>query len=51
MMWIVEMGVWNPNDGDPLAILGYADSFKGNKDYENSVIDDVDSAWCRNYDE
>jgi hypothetical protein len=45
LLWVVENGLWTPADGDPLAITGYAESFAGNRDYENCVVTDVDSPW------
>lgn len=45
MVWLIETGVWNPKDGDPFQILSYSESFKGNNEYENSVVDDVSSPW------
>ena len=45
LSWIIETGRWRPGDGDALEILRYADSFKGNHEYENSVVDDVSSPW------
>lgn len=53
MMWMIEGGAWRVEDGDPLAILNYAESFSGNKDYEDCVIDhrDVSSPWIRQYED
>lgn len=45
LSWIIETGRWKPEDGDALGILKYADSFNGNNEYENSVVDDVSSPW------
>ena len=39
MAWVIEMGVWNPKDGDPFQILSYTDMFKGNAEYDDAVID------------
>lgn len=49
MIWIVEMGAWNPNDGDPLALLGYTDIYEGNRDYQDSVISEVRGPWTYEY--
>jgi len=51
MMWLVEHGVWNPADGDPLALLSYTDSFAGNRDYQDSEISDVNSPWIQSYED
>lgn len=51
LLWVVEHGIWNPEDGDPLAILGYADSFSGNRDYDDCEIDDVSSPWIQEYED
>lgn len=50
MMWLVEHGVWNPTDGDPLVLLSYTDSFAGNRDYQDSEISDVNSPWIQSYE-
>lgn len=50
MMWLVEYGVWNPTDGDPLALLNYTDSFAGNRDYQDCEISDVNSPWIQSYE-
>ena len=39
MAWVIELGVWNPKDGDPFQILSYTDMFKGNEEYEDAVLD------------
>ena len=39
LLWLVEYGIWTPQDGDPLAILKYSDAFDGNEEYENSKLD------------
>lgn len=49
LLWIIENGRWNPSDGDPLAIMSYADSFSGNAEYDDCVIDDVSSPYLREY--
>ena len=36
---VIELGVWNPNDGDPFQILSYTDMFKGNEEYSDAVLD------------
>lgn len=51
MMWLVENGVWNPTDGDPLALLNYTDSFAGNRDYQDCEIADVNSPWIQSYED
>lgn len=45
LSWLIELGVWNPRDGDPFEILSYANSLKGNHEYENSAVDGVSSPW------
>ena len=39
MAWVIELGVWNPKDGDPFQILSYTDMFKGNEEYSDAVLD------------
>jgi hypothetical protein len=39
MAWVIELGVWNPKDGDPFQILSYTDMFKGNEEYDDAVLD------------
>ena len=39
MAWVIELGVWNPKDGDPFQILSYTDMFKGNEEYKDAVLD------------
>jgi hypothetical protein len=51
LLWIVECGLWNPTDGDPLAIMSYADSFNGNRDYDDCEIADVSSPWIQEYED
>lgn len=51
LLWVVENGLWNPDDGDPLAIMNYAASFEGNDDYENSVVFNVASSWINVYED
>jgi hypothetical protein len=50
LLWVVENGLWNPADGDPLAIMSYAESFNGNRDYDDCEISDVSSPWIQEYD-
>jgi hypothetical protein len=50
MAWVVDFGVWNPNDGDPFAILSYSDAFKGNAEYENCVVDGENSPFIQKRD-
>ena len=38
LAWLIELGAWNPNDGDPLAVIDYSDFFKGNDEYEHSKV-------------
>lgn len=45
LLWVIENGQWNPDNGDPLAIAGYAESFNGNRDYDDCVISDISSPW------
>lgn len=45
MMWLLETGAWKPDDGDPLALLRYTDTFKGNRDYADSEVVDVESPY------
>lgn len=51
MMWLVEYGVWNPTDGDPLALLSYTDSFSGNREYQDAEISNVTSPWIQEYED
>lgn len=39
MAWVIELGVWNPRDGDPFQILSYSEMFKGNEEYDDAVLD------------
>jgi hypothetical protein len=39
MAWVIELGVWNPIDGDPFQILSYTDMFNGNEEYSDAVLD------------
>ena len=50
LLWVVENGLWNPADGDPLAIMSYAESFNGNRDYDDCEISHVSSPWIQEYD-
>lgn len=50
LLWIIEKGQWNPSDGDPLAIMSYAESFNGNRDYDDCVVTDVSSPWIQEFD-
>lgn len=45
MAWVIELGVWNPRDGDPFEILSYAESFNGNHEYKSAMVDNVQSPW------
>jgi hypothetical protein len=47
LLWVVENGLWNPADGDPLAIMSYSESFNGNRDYDDCEISDVSSPWIQ----
>lgn len=38
MSWLIELGVWKPEDGDPFAILHL---HEGNRDYENCKVEMV----------
>lgn len=51
--WIIELGVWSPEDGDPFAIMSYVESLKGNHEYEHAVIDrrEVSSPYIPERDE
>ena len=51
LLWVVENGLWNPADGDPLAIMSYAESFNGNRDYDDCEISDVNSPWIQSYED
>jgi hypothetical protein len=51
LLWVVENGLWNPADGDPLAIMSYAESFNGNRDYDDCEISDVSSPWIQEYED
>ena len=50
LLWVVESGLWKPEHGDPLAIIGYSESFGGNRDYDDCVIDNVSSPWIHEYE-
>jgi|GEM_PF-3985785 len=39
MAWMIEEGIWNPNDGDPFSILGAGQFFSGRSDMENTGCD------------
>ena len=39
LAWVIELGVWNPKDGDPFQILSYSEMFKGNNEYDDAVLD------------
>ena len=51
MLWLIEAGQWNPAAGDPLAIASYAESFAGNRDYDDCEISDVSSPWTHEYED
>jgi hypothetical protein len=51
LLWVVENGLWTPADGDPLAIMSYAESFNGNRDYDDCEISDVNSSWIQEYED
>lgn len=51
MTWIIEEGVWNPEEGDPLALLSYVDGFSGNADYEDCAVEQESSPWIYEYDD
>lgn len=51
MLWILEEKCWKPADGDPLALLSYTQSFEGNRDYEDCVLDYQPTAWSQTYED
>jgi len=51
LLWLVESGTWNPADGDVLSILSYAQTFEGNRDYQDCEVVDVSSPWIQEYEE
>jgi len=51
MSWLIEFKVWNPNEGDPLALLGYTDIFNGNRDYDDCEVVDQPSPWMFEYED
>lgn len=50
LMWLVEGGVWRPQDGDPLALLSYTDVFAGNRDYQDCEVANISSPWIQEYE-
>lgn len=48
MMWMIENGVWKPEDGDPFAAMTYEETF-GNRDYSDSVLEHQHSPWTHSY--
>jgi len=51
MMWLIEGGAWKPEDGDPMALLAYTDTFDGNRDYDDCEVADVSSPWIQEYED
>jgi hypothetical protein len=51
MAWIIEHGIWKPEDGDPFEFLSFTDTFKGNQEYDDAVIDDEDSPHLQSFAE
>ena len=51
MLWIIEEGCWKPEDGDPLALLSDTQSFEGNRDYQDCVIDHQPTLWSQAYED
>ncbi len=39
MAWVIEFGVWNPDDGDPFEFMKYSDVFSKNQDYQDAELD------------
>jgi hypothetical protein len=50
MMLLIEGGVWNPEDGDPLELISLSQSFEGNRDYQNCVLEKGSSPWIFEYE-
>lgn len=50
LAWLIELGVWKPEDGDPLALLGYTDTFEGNRDYADCQLEPELSPWIQRYE-
>lgn len=51
LSWLIDLEVWRPDDGDPLAILGYTKIFDGNEEYENCKITGRDSPYTTRPDD
>lgn len=45
LCWLIELGAWHPDSGDPLALLSYTDVFSGNQDYANAKVDHEESPY------
>jgi len=43
LIWLIDLGIWSPDKGDPFKLLSFMDTFEGNEDIR---IQDVESPWA-----